>query len=125
MRLAVISGRGIPTTPTMHSSGGEGRQPPHRWRRGARAAGAMGTAPGANSAPLHSLAGPAEEVLRGTYRITARTSVSARGPDRLAQRAHRGQHGRGLVAAVRHAVGAARVLAPPVGIPVGGLDEFG
>src|SRR6266849_3839037 len=84
----------------------------------------MGTAPGANSAPLKSLAVPAEGVLEGTYRITARTSVSARGPDRLAQRAHRGQHGRGLIAAVRHAVGAARVLAPPVGVPVGGLDEL-
>src|SRR5450755_4371515 len=51
-------------------------------------------------------------------------SDAAGGPDRLLERTHGGQHGRRLVTAVRHAVGAARVLAPAVGVPVGGLDQF-
>src|SRR5208282_5197935 len=50
--------------------------------------------------------------------------AAAGGPDRLAQRTRRGEHGRGLVSAVRHAVGAPGVLASPVGVPVGRLDEL-
>src|SRR6266568_5722824 len=38
----------------------------------------------------------------------------AHGANRLPQRSHRGQHRRGLIPAVRHAVRAPRVLAPPV-----------
>ncbi len=45
--------------------------------------------------------------------------MSADGAQGLPQRAHGGQGGGGLVAAVRHAVGAARVLAPALGVPVG------
>src|SRR5579875_1312860 len=47
-----------------------------------------------------------------------------RGPDRLAQGAHGGQHRSWLVPAVGHAVGAPGVLAPPVAVPVGGLEEL-
>src|SRR5215469_3474509 len=42
----------------------------------------------------------------------------------LPQRPHGGKHGRRLVTAVRHAVRAPRVLAAPVGVPVGGLDQL-
>src|SRR5580658_7777586 len=89
--------------------------------------GGAGAAPGAATAPIQSMTALPEQPLSRTCGITSTCEwvVSAAGrPDRLAQRAHRGQHGRGLVAAVRHAVGAAGVLAPPVGVPVGGLDEF-
>src|SRR3954464_13320768 len=48
----------------------------------------------------------------------------AHGAQRLLERAHGGENGGGLVAAVRHAVGAARVLAAAVLVPVGLLDEF-
>src|SRR5437773_8683594 len=46
------------------------------------------------------------------------------GAKRLAQRAHRMQHRGRLVAAMRHAVRAAVVLAAAVLLPVGRLDEF-
>src|SRR5690606_35560490 len=48
----------------------------------------------------------------------------AHGAQRLLQRSHGGEDGGGLVAAVRHAVGAARVLAAAVAVPVGLLDQL-
>src|SRR3954452_24732036 len=60
--------------------------------------------------------------------VTALLAVSgdrlAHGAQRLLERAHGGENGGGLVAAVRHAVGAPRVLAAAVLVPVGLLDEF-
>src|SRR6185437_9090288 len=55
---------------------------------------------------------------------TTTTSVPDRGADRLAQRADRGEHRGRLVAAVGHAVGAPRVVAPAERGPVGGLDQL-
>src|SRR5262245_6444735 len=52
------------------------------------------------------------------------TSAPQRGAQRLAQRGSGGDDGGRLVPAVRHAVRAARVLAPAVLRPVGGLDEL-
>src|SRR5689334_18173438 len=70
----------------------------------------------------------------GTSGIPSGTAVTASLPlpgDRLAQGAqrllqgpHGGEDGGGLVAAVRHAVGAARVLAAAVPVPVGVLDQL-
>src|SRR5579875_3782151 len=54
----------------------------------------------------------------------AGSSGAAERPDRLLQRARRGEDGRRLIPAVCHAVGAARVLPAAVGVPVGGLDEL-
>src|SRR3984885_16018844 len=55
----------------------------------------------------------------GSYR-----SVADHGAQALAQRVHGGEDGGRLVAAVRHAVVAARVLAAAEVVPVGGLQEF-
>ncbi len=67
-------------------------------------------APGAGAAPPQSMDAFPERPLSRTCGVastSARRGLAADGPDRLAQRARRGQHGRRLVAAVRHAVGAA------------------
>src|SRR5918996_4907919 len=48
----------------------------------------------------------------------------AHGAQGLLQGPHGGEDGGGLVAAVRHAVGAAGVLAAAVLVPAGLLDEF-
>src|SRR6185312_7398951 len=68
---------------------------------------------------VRALAAPGQ--LKGRRGWGRGLASAAGGPDRLAQRAHRGQHGGRLVAAVCHAVGAARVLAASVRVPVGGL----
>src|SRR5690606_22653759 len=67
----------------------------------------------------------------GTPRGMAVMSSLPVSGDRLAHRAqgllegaHGGEDGGGLVAAVRHAVGAARVLAAAVAVPVGLLDQL-
>ena len=52
------------------------------------------------------------------------SALLAQGAQALLERAHRGEHGRRLVAAVGHAVVAALVLAAAVLVPVGGLDEL-
>ena len=55
---------------------------------------------------------------------TRRTSPLPESPQTLLERAHRGQHGRRFVAAVRHAVVAALVAAAAVLRPIGVVDEF-
>src|SRR4030081_1651807 len=47
------------------------------------------------------------------------------GADALPERAHGGQDGARLVAAVRHAVVTAWILASAEILPVGGLEQFG
>src|ERR1044072_270380 len=56
-------------------------------------------------------------------RLSAHGALAGRA-QRLLERAHGGQAGGGLVAAVGHAVVAARVLAPAVLVPVGLLDQL-
>ena len=51
-------------------------------------------------------------------------SPAGHGPQRLAQRAHRGDDRGRLVAAVGHAVGAARVVAAAVAVPLGGVEQL-
>src|SRR6266704_4970776 len=96
-----------------------------------RGAGAEGAVTGRDAGkgtrvPRRHGEGPAYRTLAAARpaKGAAADKLTARGPDRLAQRAHGGEHGGRLVAAVRHAVGAARVLAASVGVPVGGLDEL-
>ena len=59
-----------------------------------------------------------------TGSVVAAGSRTAHRPQRLLERSHGGEHCGGFIAAVRHAVGAARVLAAAVGVPVGGLDQL-
>src|SRR5690606_24300884 len=59
-----------------------------------------------------------------TASLPVRRDGFAHGAQRLLQGAHGGEDGGGLVAAVRHAVGAARVLAAAVLVPVGVLDQL-
>src|SRR5215469_272175 len=71
--------------------------------------------------------GPAPATFGRTGYLCGRRGSRLSAPksaDRLPQRRGGGEHRRGLVAAVRHAIRAARIPAPAVGVPVGGLDQF-